>query len=169
VRDPRLTTTTLASRTARRPPTRRLELPESSWGYAKGHASWVTAETRPMWRALRDAEDLARATLAGGRGSGEARRQIGRELALLASSDWPFMATRGNSPGYAAERVHAHAGQLRELCEAVATGTEDPERLAALAALDDAPADPAPLVDALDPDEPTTALTRPGPAAATRR
>jgi 1,4-alpha-glucan branching enzyme len=169
VRDPRLATTTLASRTARRPPTRRLELPESSWGYAKGHASWVTAETRPMWRALRDAEDLARATLAGGRGSGASRRQIGRELALLASSDWPFMATRGNSPGYAAERVHAHADQLRELCEAVATGTEDPERLAALAALDDAPADPAPLVDALDPAEPATALTRPGPAAASRR
>jgi 1,4-alpha-glucan branching enzyme len=162
LRDPRLTTTTLASRTERRPPTRRLALPESSWGYAKGHASWVTAETRPMWQALRDAEDLARTTLAGGRGSAAARTQIARELALLASSDWPFMATRGNSPGYAAERVRAHAGHLRELCEAVASGTEDADRLTELKVLDDAPTDPAPLVDALDPgdDEPAGHTSR---------
>jgi 1,4-alpha-glucan branching enzyme len=148
--DPRLSTTTLASRIERRPPTLRLALPESSWGYAKGHASWVTAETRPMWQALREAEDLARATLAGGRGSEAARAQIGREIALLASSDWPFMATRGNSPGYAEERVHAHATHVRELCDAIAAGTEATGRIGELRALDDAPADPAPIVAALD-------------------
>jgi 1,4-alpha-glucan branching enzyme len=173
VADPRLTTTTLASRIERRPPTRRLALPESSWGYAKGHASWATEETRPMWQALRDAEALARATLSGGHGSDAARMQIGRELALLASSDWPFMATRGNSPGYAEERVRAHATHVRELCEAIAAGTEDHERLAELERLDDAPTDPSPIVAALDDsgalDDGTAPpvgaeLTRPGPA-----
>jgi 1,4-alpha-glucan branching enzyme len=165
--DPKLTTTTLAARVARRPPTRRLALPESSWGFAKGHASWATERTRPMWRALREAEDLARTTLAGGRGSAEARRQVARELALLASSDWPFMATRGNSAGYAEERVQAHARHVRELCDAIARDDEDPSRLEALAALDDAPADPAPFVAALDRAAPL-ALTRPGRAGGSR-
>jgi 1,4-alpha-glucan branching enzyme len=167
IADPRLTTTTLASRVTRRPPTRRLALPESSWGFAKGHASWVTERTRPMWRALRDAEDLARATLADGRGSAAARRQVARELALLASSDWPFMVTRGNSAGYAEERVQAHARHVRELCDAIARDREQRSRLDALADLDDAPADPGPLVAALDPGAPL-ALTRRGRAAGSR-
>jgi 1,4-alpha-glucan branching enzyme len=166
--DPQLTTTTLASRVARRPPTRRLELPESSWGFAKGHASWVTAETRPMWRALREAEELARSTLAGGRGSAAARRQVARELALLASSDWAFMATRGNSPGYAGERVRAHASHVHELCAAIADGVDLGDRLRELADLDDAPTDPTPILAALDRAR-GTAVTRPGDAAAAQR
>jgi 1,4-alpha-glucan branching enzyme len=168
VADPQLTTTTLATRVTRRPPTRRLALPESSWGFAKGHASWATEHTRPMWRALREAEDLARTTLTGGRGSVAARRQVGRELALLASSDWPFMATRGNSAGYAEERVRAHARHVRELCDAIARDDADPSRLEALARLDDAPADPAPFVTALDREVPL-ALTRHGSAGGSRR
>lgn len=150
--DPDLVTTTLASRLERRPPTRRLHLPESSWGYAKGHASWVTPETRPMWRTLRDAEDRARRVLADGRGARDARDQIARELALLASSDWPFMVTRGNSPGYARERVDAHAARLHRLCDLLDAGV-DGEVLDAEAAgirgLDPHPADPGPLVAAL--------------------
>jgi 1,4-alpha-glucan branching enzyme len=165
VADPRLTTTTLASRTERRPPTRRLELPESSWGFAKGHASWVTPETRPMWQAIRDAEDLARSTLAGGRGDQATRRQIARELALLTSSDWPFMATRGNSPGYAEDRVRAHRDHVTELCSAIDEGSEDPDRLRELASLDDAPGDPSAFVAALDPAGASRAAGRVGEAA----
>ena len=149
--DPRLATTTLASRQERHPPTRRLHLPESSWGFAKGHASWVTQATRPMWTALRDAEARARATLAGGRGTAAAREQVARELALLAASDWPFMATRGASE-YAEQRIATHAAALHELCEAIANGAEDPSRVRELAARDRSPADPTALVAALDPD-----------------
>ena len=148
--DPALTTTTLASRRERRPPTRRLQLPESSWGFAKGHASWVTSDTRPMWATLREAETRARTTLAGGHGTAEARTQVARELALLAASDWPFMAARGAGE-YAEDRVATHAAALHELCEAVATGTEDPARVGELAARDRSPSDPAALVAALDP------------------
>jgi 1,4-alpha-glucan branching enzyme len=148
--DPMLTTTTLASRVERRPPSRRLHLPESSWGFAKGHASWVTDDTRWMWQALRDAEARARDVL-GGRPSPdpEVAGQVARELALLSSSDWPFMVTRGNSPGYAAERVHAHVTDLAELCDLLDGRGGDPDRLGVIAALDDAPADPAPIVSAL--------------------
>ena len=113
---PDLRTTTLSSRLARRPPSRRLQLPESSWGYAKGHASWVTEETRPLWVILRDAVALAQRTLAGGRGTRTLRGAIAREIALLHASDWPFMVTRGRSAGYAQDRVAGHAAEVHRLC-----------------------------------------------------
>jgi len=147
--DPALRTTTLASRVVRRPPTRRLDLPESSWGYAKRHASWVTDATRPVWVELRDATTLARSTLAGGRGRPDVREAIARELAILHASDWPFMMTRGRSPGYALDRVRGHAQRVRDLCAAIA-------QKATNGALDDGPRAPVPpdasaIVAALDP------------------
>ena len=162
--DASLRTTTLASRLTRRPPTRRLALPESSWGYAKGHASWVTEETRPVWATLREATTRARATLAGGQGASSLRSAVARELALLHASDWPFMMTRGRSPGYALDRIAGHAGRLHELCDAI-------ESDAPAVALDTAPAPPAVPPDAsaflaaLDPDGPDG---RRGPQAAPR-
>jgi len=158
--DPRLATTTLASRIARHPPTRRLELPESSWGYAKGHASWVTETTRPMWRQLREAEDHARRALAGGRGTPRQREQVARELAQLQASDWPFMTTRGASPGYAQDRMAHHAEALHRLCRAVAAAGPDDDHLAAREARVLAPVEVGPFLAALDP----ASVTRPGPA-----
>jgi 1,4-alpha-glucan branching enzyme len=117
--DPHLHTTTLARRRAEHPPTRRLALPESSWGYAKGHASWVQPSTRPIWTSLRAAQARARTALAGGCGSAALRAQVARELALLSASDWPFMVTRGRTPGYAEERVDRHARRVHELCDRI--------------------------------------------------
>ena len=148
--DPTLTTTTLADRLERQPPTRRLSLPESSWGYAKGHASWVTEQTRPMWRAIAEAEDRARAVLADGRGHDGARAQVARELALLAGSDWPFMATRGNNPRYAQERIDGHAAALHRLCDAIERDHLDVAGLAELERRDGFPQDPSAIVAALD-------------------
>jgi 1,4-alpha-glucan branching enzyme len=137
--DPALTTTTLRSRRTRRPPTRRLALPESSWGYAKGHASWVTPETRPMWTALRDAEARVRRTLgaadhldvAADDHLGVVREQLVWQLALLTASDWPFMATRGASPDYARDRVATHAAAIAGLSGHIEAG--DVEAAAVLA------------------------------------
>ena len=148
---PDLRTTTLASRAERRPPDRRLHLPESSWGYAKGHASWVTEETRPVWETLRESVDLARRTLAGGRGRAALRDEVAREVALLQASDWPFMLTRGRSPGYALDRINRHAAEVRRLCAEIEHGTEDAgrgshDRKTALPV-----PDPVAFVDALDP------------------
>jgi 1,4-alpha-glucan branching enzyme len=149
--DDMLTTTTLAARRAAVPPTRRLELPESSWGYAKGHASWATPDTVPIWRSLRDAATLARSALAGGRGSTAVRTQIARELALLSASDWPFMTTRGLTPGYAAQRVALHTERLTTLCRALAIGEAAADAaLQAFGRVDEVPSDPAPFLTALD-------------------
>jgi 1,4-alpha-glucan branching enzyme len=152
--DPGLRTTTLASRLERRPPSRRLTLPESSWGFAKGHASWVTEETGPVWETLRTTTALARRTLAGGRGEPTQRAAVAREVALLHASDWPFMMTRGRSAGYALDRVRGHAERIRRLCATidarVAGGTPDAE--AELVDLDaPVPPDPAAFLAALDP------------------
>ncbi|MFU8839483.1 MAG: 1,4-alpha-glucan branching protein domain-containing protein [Nitriliruptoraceae bacterium] len=164
--DPRLTTTTLASRIERHPPTRRLDLPESSWGYAKGHASWVTEQTRPMWRQLREAEDHARRALAGGRGTPRQRAQIARELAQLQASDWPFMATRGASPEYARDRIAHHADALHRLCQVVVDGRGDDDHLAEREARVLAPIEVGPFLAALDPsgEDGPGDLTRPAPA-----
>jgi 1,4-alpha-glucan branching enzyme len=153
--DPALRTTTLASRVRRRPPTRRLHLPESSWGFAKGHGSWVTAETRPLWTDLRHAERRAADVLARADLPAVVADQIARELALLTSSDWPFMITRGNSAGYAFERFSGHLSRLEQLCDAVAAGDLADAAVCAarLAALDDAPADPSAFVAALSDPE----------------
>ena len=82
------------------------------------------------------------------------RTQIARELALLSASDWPFMVTRGRTPGYAAERVARHARRLTTLCHALDGG--DAAADAALAelsgsgALDAVPLDATAFIDALD-------------------
>jgi 1,4-alpha-glucan branching enzyme len=149
--DDRLRTTTLAQRRSDAPPTRRLALPESSWGFAKGHASWVTPDTAVIWRTLRESAELARASLAGGRGSPEVRDQVARELALLSASDWPFMTTRGLTPGYAAERVALHSHRLATLCRALALGDAAADAaLHTLGSVDAVPADAAAFVAALD-------------------
>ncbi len=148
--DPRLTTTTLAGRLERHPPTRRLTLPESSWGYAKGHASWVTPETRPLWRQLREAEERARRALSGGRGTDRQRAQVARELAQLQASDWPFMATRGASPAYARDRIDHHGAALHALCAAIEEGRDEDAHLADREARVLAPVEVGALVAALD-------------------
>jgi 1,4-alpha-glucan branching enzyme len=165
--DPSLRTTTLVSRLVRRPPQRRLTLPESSWGYAKGHASWVTEETRPVWITLRATTARARAALAGGRGTRTLRCALARELALLHASDWPFMMTRGRSPGYALERIAGHADRVHRLCDTLSSSTPDsapgstPDDGTTLSgeALHDehtspVPPDPSAFLAALDPDGP---------------
>ena len=146
--DPALRTTTLASRLARRPPQRSLALPESSWGYAKGHGSWVTEETREVWTLLRTTTALARRALAGGRGTAEQRQAVAREVALLHASDWPFMMTRGRSPGYALDRVRGHAERVRTLCAAVEGGDRRPDAAGPDATV---PPDASAFVTALDP------------------
>ena len=142
--DPRLRTTTLASRLERRPPTRRLHLPESSWGYAKGHASWVTPETRPMWRTIAAAGERLAPWLVsplGDPGLRATRDQAVRELAQLQCSDWPFMVTRGNAPDYAHERFRGHRDRFERLVTALEAGRPDEDGLQEAAALDHAPPD----------------------------
>ncbi|MFT5224081.1 MAG: 1,4-alpha-glucan branching enzyme, partial [Glaciecola sp.] len=146
--DPALRTTTLRSRRDRRPATRRLALPESSWGYAKGHATWVTSETRPLWQRLQDVQDRAMAVLDAEAGPLAIREQIARELLQAQCSDWPFLITRGNSPEYAWGRFTTHADNVDQLCEGLQRAP-DSHALATLAeglrTTNSAPADVAAL------------------------
>lgn len=146
--DPALRTTTLRSRLERRPPRRRLLLPESSWGYAKGHASWVTPRTRPMWAAVRAAERRFGELRAVPHPPGLAHLQAARELALLQCSDWPFMCTRGRSPEYAEQRFAAHLARFDAALRAAAAGRADDPTVRDAAVLDPYPEDPAPFLDA---------------------
>ncbi len=109
--DPALSTSTLAGRMTSTPPVRRLHLPESSWGWGKGHAAWVTDETRWIWQAIRAAEDRF-ALLS----SGPARDAAWRQLTMLQASDWPFMIAREQSAQYAVERVKTHLGRFEQAC-----------------------------------------------------
>ncbi len=146
--EPTLQPTTLRSRLDRRPPTRRLDLPESSWGYAKGHATWVTPETRPLWRRLRDVEEVAREALARP-GPIEVHEQVARELLQAQCSDWPFLMTRGNSPGYGRARFEEHADAVERLCDGLARMPDSPTLLSdarSLAARNPEPRDVTPLL-----------------------
>lgn len=147
--DPDLVTTTLASRAARHRPTRRLHLAESSWGYAKGHASWVTDATRPMWQRLRAATDRAWPLIRGA-GPRSVREQLARELAQLQCSDWPFMLTRGNSPAYAHGRFDEHEGRVLALCTMLETGDVDEDLVSTWREQDAAPMDVSPFVDGIE-------------------
>lgn len=125
-----LATTTLAAAIDRRPPDRRLRLPESSWGRGKGHASWVDERTRWIWQEVRAAEQRFDRLP-----DGPARDAAWRQLCLLSASDWPFLVTAGAAAEYAAERVRTHAARFDQACRG--------DSLDELAAIDGAAPAPA--------------------------
>ena len=110
----RIATTTLQRHLSDHPPTARLDLPESSWGWGKGHASWVSEETRWIWQEIRAAEKRF-----GSLDEGIARDVAWRQLTLLQASDWPFMITRKQSAQYALERVRTHLDRFDQACRGV--------------------------------------------------
>lgn len=107
----RLHPTTLAASLEGAPATRRLDLPESSWGAGKGHAAWVNHSTRWLWQALRAAEARFRDLP-----DGPARDAAWRQLCLAQASDWPFLITRDTAARYAEERVRAHLARFDAAC-----------------------------------------------------
>ncbi|MGI9018032.1 MAG: 1,4-alpha-glucan branching protein domain-containing protein [Euzebya sp.] len=109
--DPELRTTTLQATMHHAPPVRRLHLPESSWGWGKGHAAWVTEETRWIWHEIRSAEARFH-TLP----PGPTRQAAWRQLSLLQASDWPFMIARDQATQYAVERVKTHLARFEQAC-----------------------------------------------------
>jgi 1,4-alpha-glucan branching enzyme len=129
--DRRLRATTLQGDLERRPPRTRLALAESSWGWGKGHAAWVTDETRWIWQEVREAESRFRQLA-----DGSARDAAWRQLTLLQASDWPFMIAREQSAQYAVERVKTHLSRFEQACRG--------DALAELAAIDATVSRPCP-------------------------
>lgn len=101
------------------PPTEVLSLPESSWGQAGNHFTWLNADTEWMWPIIHAAERrMERLVALHPRPVEPARsvlNQCARELLLLESSDWPFLVTTGQAREYAIDRFESHVERFERL------------------------------------------------------
>jgi 1,4-alpha-glucan branching enzyme len=117
------------------PPEKIIDLPESSWGHAGTHVTWINPETSWMWEAIHSAERRMEGLVERyGHTSGEieeALNQAARELVLLEASDWEFLYTTGQARQYAGERFVEHVNRFNALADAVDAGSEDDGKKAA--------------------------------------
>ncbi len=111
--------TTASSWLESKPPDKAIDLPESSWGHAGTHITWINPETTWMWAAVHAAErrmerlvekfpDASDGVLA-------ALNQAARELVLLEASDWEFLYTTGQARQYATDRFSEHVDRFNDL------------------------------------------------------
>lgn len=113
----------------------------STWG-ARGQSSvWIGEPNAWLWRHVHHASrgasrTFSRAAQRDGALRGAVEQAVA-ELALLQSSDWPFILAMRTAEGYAAGRVRAHGARLRELLAMIDRGEVDDGRLADLASRDD--------------------------------
>jgi 1,4-alpha-glucan branching enzyme len=113
-----------------------IDLPESSWGHAGTHITWINPETTWMWAAVHAAESrmeglVERYPNAEGNALA-ALNQAARELVLLESSDWEFLYTTGQARQYASDRFSEHVERFNNLATALESQAGD-EALAQLA------------------------------------
>ncbi len=111
------------------PPEKIIDLPESSWGHAGTHVTWINPETSWMWEAVHSAErrmeDLVERHGDASEEIEEALNQAARELVLLEASDWEFLYTTGQARQYAGERFVEHVNRFNALADAVDAGEGD--------------------------------------------
>jgi 1,4-alpha-glucan branching enzyme len=112
--DGRVTLEPITSYLDRNPPQDAIDLPESSWGAAGDHRTWLNPATELLWQGIHDSELEMESLLAQ---APDDRRglvqQAARELLLLQSSDWPFLVTTGQAREYAEERFRTHSERFR--------------------------------------------------------
>jgi 1,4-alpha-glucan branching enzyme len=111
------------------PPEKSIALPESSWGHAGTHITWINPETSWMWEAVHAAERrmerlVERYPQPTSEGLAEALAQAAREVVLLEASDWEFLYTTGQARQYAGERFSEHVSRFNDLASAIETGNE---------------------------------------------
>jgi 1,4-alpha-glucan branching enzyme len=113
------------------PPEDVLALPESSWGQAGNHFTWLNADTEWMWPIIHEAERRMEALVArypeADGAAAPVLNQAARELLLLESSDWPFLVTTGQAREYAIERFENHVARFDRLAESCERGLPGPE------------------------------------------
>lgn len=94
-------------------------LPESSWGMAGTHYTWMNADTEWMWGPIHEAESRMESLIETyPSADGDLLRvlnQAARELLLLESSDWPFLVTTGQAKEYATQRFNEHVDRFNSL------------------------------------------------------
>ncbi len=129
----------------RRVPAVERELASSTWGAGKNLSTWEAPGVSDLAFAARAAELRTVAAASTGRGPRDALARAARELLALQSSDWAFMVTRALAADYPLRRVEAHRA----------------DHDAAMAALTDSAAVPAPALRHLAPDLDLASLTTP--------
>lgn len=107
------------------PPDLSIRMPESTWGAGGHYWVWNNPEVDWMWPILHAREATMEELVERFDGTTDPHvlrtlAQLGRELLLLQSSDWPFLVTTGQAKDYAIERFREHqtrfdvlAGMLR--------------------------------------------------------
>ena len=108
-------TTTPELELNRIPAARRENLLEGSWGEEGDHRVWVNSQTDWMWTDLRQAENAVHTFITDNNKSRELCRAVLAQLALMASSDWPFLITMGAAGDYATLRFERHRDRLHQL------------------------------------------------------
>ncbi len=103
-----------------------IRMPESTWGAGGHYWVWNNEAVTWMWPVIHERERVMEDLVERFDGVDEpsvqrALKQLGRELLLLQSSDWPFLVTTGQAKDYAIERFREHqtrfdvlAGMLRD-------------------------------------------------------
>jgi len=122
------------------PPEDVVALPEGSWGQQGTHFTWLNADTEWMWPIINDAqrrmEQVVARHAAARDETAAALAQLGRELLLLESSDWPFLVTTGQAREYAETRFRQHVDRFNALAAAIDAGQVDAAALAEMAEVD---------------------------------
>jgi len=129
-RRPAVAVTSAGDFVAANPPEDVLSLPESSWGQAGNHFTWLNADTEWMWPIIHAAERRMERLVAQHPTADGALRpvldQCARELLLLESSDWPFLVTTGQAREYAVMRFESHAERFERLAVVCERGAPTP-------------------------------------------
>lgn len=111
------------------PPEDVVALPEGSWGQEGTHFTWLNADTQWMWPVINNAqrrmEQIVERHEAATGATADALAQLGRELLLLQSSDWPFLVTTGQARAYAELRFTQHVERFEALAAQIDGGSID--------------------------------------------
>jgi 1,4-alpha-glucan branching enzyme len=106
-----------------------LALPESSWGQAGNHFTWLNHETQWMWPLIHQAEGQMEGLVARYPAASASHKEVldqaARELLLLQSSDWPFLVTTGQAKEYAISRFRGHLDRFSRLRNMLLEDTPD--------------------------------------------
>lgn len=118
--------TTLNDYLENHPPENVIKLPESSWGEGGYHYVWMNSQVEWLWPYIQECEEKMEEMV---RKFPDAKgalkvslNQIGRELLLLESSDWPFLITTGQAKEYASKRFMIHYERFKNICEIIEKG-----------------------------------------------
>jgi 1,4-alpha-glucan branching enzyme len=116
------------------PPEGVIALPEGSWGLGGNHFTWRNIDNEWIWDHIHSAElRMERLVASYPRADGalkEVLSQSARELALLQSSDWPFLISTGQAAAYARNRFLEHVNRFQQLSAIAESGKVDRASLA---------------------------------------